>query len=313
MRVGRYFLLPATFLGAAVAATAVFGQPVPTTSPGQAAGSVPDFSGIWAHLTWPDVEPPVSGPGPVTNKSRPDGVSNVYLLIGDSTNPILKPEAAQVVKRAGEIALTGVTYPTPSNQCWPNGVPFIFWNIGMQMLQQPDRITILYSNDNESRVVRLNATHPAHVTPSWHGDSVGHYEGDTLVIDTVGIRSDRPFAMVDMYGTPHTAALHVIERYRLLDHEAAKAAEERGENGNFRLPESDTGFARDPNYKGKGLQLQFTVEDDGVFTTPWSAAIVYQRPLSPLGEWPEFVCSDNRHEYYAGKDTDVPRADKPDF
>jgi hypothetical protein len=136
---------------------------------------------------------------------------------------------------------------------------------------------------------------------------------DTMVIDTVGIRSDRPFAMVDMYGTPHTAALHVIERYRLLDHEAAKAAEERGENGNFRLPESDTGFARDPNYKGKGLQLQFTVEDDGVFTTPWSAAIVYQRPLSPLGEWPEFVCSDNRHEYYAGKDTDVPRADKPDF
>jgi hypothetical protein len=82
-------------------------------------------------------------------------------------------------------------------------------------------------------VVRVNATHPGHVTPSWNGDSVGRYEGDMLVIDTVGIRSDRPFAMVDMYGTPHTAALHVIERYRLLDHEAAKAAEERGENGNF--------------------------------------------------------------------------------
>jgi hypothetical protein len=61
-------------------------------------------------------------------------VSNVYLLIGDYTNPILKPEAAQIVKKAGEIALAGVTYPTPANQCWPNGVPFIFWNIGMQML-----------------------------------------------------------------------------------------------------------------------------------------------------------------------------------
>ena len=101
MRVGQYFLLPATFLGAAAAATAVFGQTVPT-SPGQAPASVPDFSGIWAHLTWPDVEAPVSGPGPVTNTSRPSGVSNVYLLIGDYTNPILKPEAAQVVKRAGE-------------------------------------------------------------------------------------------------------------------------------------------------------------------------------------------------------------------
>jgi hypothetical protein len=194
-----------------------------------------------------------------------------------------------------------------------NGVPFIFWNIGMQMIQQPDRIIILYSNDNESRVVRLNAPHPPHVTPSWHGDSVGHYEGGTLVIDTVGIKADRPFAMVDMYGTPHSEALHVVERYRLLDHDAAQEAEQRGENGNFRLPQSDTGFAPDPNYKGNGLELQFTVEDDGVFATPWSAAIVYQRPISSLGEWPEFVCADNRHEYYSGKDTNAPRGDKPDF
>ena len=50
------------------------------------------------------------------------------------------------------------------------------------------------------------------VTPAWYGDSVGHYEGDTLVIDTVGIKVG-PFAMVDMYGTPHSAALHVVERY----------------------------------------------------------------------------------------------------
>ncbi len=66
--------------------------------------------------------------------SHRNGVSNNYQLVGDYTNPILKPEAAQVVKRAGEFALGGVTYPTPSNQCWPGGVPFIFWNIGMQML-----------------------------------------------------------------------------------------------------------------------------------------------------------------------------------
>jgi hypothetical protein len=119
--------------------------------------------------------------------------------------------------------------------------------------------------------------------------------------------------MVDMYGTPHSEALHVVERYRLLDYEVAKEAEERGERGNFRLPGSDPGFARDPGYKGKGLQLEFTVEDEGVFTTPWSAAIVYQRPLSPLGQWPESVCADNPHEYYTGKDTAVPTAAKPDF
>jgi hypothetical protein len=50
--------------------------------------------------------------------------------------------------------------------------------------------------------VRMNEPHPAQVTPSWYGHSVGHYEGDTLVIDTVGVKTDRPYAMVDMYGTP---------------------------------------------------------------------------------------------------------------
>jgi hypothetical protein len=58
--------------------------------------------------------------------------------------------------------------------------------------------------------------------PSLYGDSVGHYERDTLVIDTVGVRTDRPFAMVDMYSTPFTEKLHVVERYRLLDYEDAK-------------------------------------------------------------------------------------------
>src|SRR5439155_10153572 len=116
--------------------------------------------------------------------------------------------------------------PTPSNQCWPGGVPFIFANIGMQMLQQPDTITIIYSNDHEVRHVRMNQSHPARVIPSWYGDSVGHYEGDTLLIDTVGIKIG-PFAMVDMYGTPHSPALHVVERYRLLDYEATKEAADR--------------------------------------------------------------------------------------
>src|SRR6202049_82337 len=106
------------------------------------------------------------------------------------------------------------------------------------MIQKRDSITFLYSFDHEVRHVRLNQSHPAQVTPSWYGDSVGHYEGDTLVIDTVGIKSDRPFAMIDMYGTPHTQALHVVERYRLLDYEAAKEAEERGEKENFRLAAS---------------------------------------------------------------------------
>jgi hypothetical protein len=131
------------------------------------------------------------------------------------------------VKKHGEISLTGVPYPTPSNQCWSGGVPFVLYNIGMQMLQRPDKITIIYSNDHEVRHVRMNQSHPEHVTPSWYGDSVGRYEGDTLVIDTVGVKIG-PFAMLDMYGTPHSPALHVVERYRLLDYATAKQVQERG-------------------------------------------------------------------------------------
>jgi hypothetical protein len=293
---------------ATAAAMPAWGQVV-AGSGTQNAASIPDFSGIWAHLTWPDFEPPPTGPGPVTNRSRRNGVSNTSQLVGDYTNPILKPQAAEVVKKHGEISLNGVPYPTPSNQCWPGGVPFVFWNIGMQMLQQPDKITILYSNDHEVRHVRMNQPHPAHVTPSWYGDSVGHYEGDTLVIDTVGVKIG-PFAMVDMYGTPYTHAIHVVERYRLLDYEAAKEAEERGQRELTRLQRSDPGFARNPGYKGKGLQLEFTVEDGGVFTMPWSAAISYRRPL---GEWPEMVCAENPHRYYPGKYAAGPIAEKPDF
>ena len=300
-------------LALAAAAMPAWGQVAPAVGPigsgTQNAASIPDFSGTWAHLSWPDFEPPLAGPGPVKNRSRRNGVANAYQLVGDYTNAILKPHAAEVVKKHGEISLSGVPYPTPSNHCWPGGVPFVLWNIGMQMLQQPDKITILYSNDHEVRHVRMNQLHPAHVTPSWYGDSVGHYEGDTLVIDTVGVKIG-PFAMVDMYGTPYTDALHVVERYRLLDYEAAKEAEERGQRENLRLRNSDPGFAPDPNYKGNGLQLQFTVEDEGVFTMPWSATITYRRPL---GEWPEMVCAENPHGYYPEKRTAVPIADKPDF
>jgi hypothetical protein len=179
----------------------------------------------------------------------------------------------------------------------------------MQMLQQPEKITFLYST-YQIRQVRLNEAHPRQVTPLWHGDSVGHYEGDTLVIDTVGIKADRPFAMVDMYGTPHTEALHVVERYRLIDYDAAKEALDRNAKENVRFRVGVITLDFDPNYKGKHLQLQFTVEDEGTFTTPWSATVTYGRPL---GEWPEFICAENPHEYYAGKDAEVPRAEKLDF
>jgi hypothetical protein len=100
--------------------------------------------------------------------------------------------------------------------------------------------------------VRLNQSHPEHVTLSWYGDAVGHYEGDTLVIDTVGIKADRPFAMVDLFGTPYTDKLHVVERYRLLGYEAAKGDLERAAKENWR-----PGGPVSPDYKDKYLQVHF--------------------------------------------------------
>ena len=71
----------------------------------------------------------------------------------------------------------------PRNQCWPGGVPFEFTNNIIQILQKQNEILILYNGDHQIRHVRLNQPHPARVTPSWYGDSVGHYEGDTLVVE----------------------------------------------------------------------------------------------------------------------------------
>jgi hypothetical protein len=270
--------------------------------------SIPDFSGIWAHPS--NFEPPASGPGPVLNRARRDGKSDPYLMVGDYTNPILKPQAAEVVKKHGEISLAGFAHPTPSTHCWPSGVPYIFFQLGMQMFQQADKIILLYLRDHEFRQVRLNQPHAARVTPSWYGDSVGHYEGDTLVIDTVGVKADRPLAMLDFFGTPYTQALHVVERYRLLDYEAAKEGLER--DAKERNPIPNTTMQVDKNYRGKYLQLLFTVDDPGVFTMPWwSATVTYGRPL---GEWEEHVCAEGTNRnFFPAKEAVFPTADKPDF
>jgi hypothetical protein len=314
MNVQRNSLFLNLLLSAAMAAVAgpAAAQPAPPAA-GQAdavkrsAAAIPDFSGVWRHGALPWLVPPASGPGPVTNRSRrqDSGVSNYGQLVGDHTNPILQSWAAEVVKKKGELSLAGVTYPSPSNQCWPEPVPFLFKHMAMAMLQLPDRIVMLFSEDHEVRQVRMNEPHPAQVTPSWHGDAVGHYEGDALVIDTVGIKADRPFAMIDLFGTPYTAKLHVVEHYQLRDHEAVKDALDRGAKENWR-PAGPV----NPNYNDKYLQIDFTIEDEGAFTTPWTATMVYLRDRL---EWPEVACAENTFGFHHDKDAAVPQADEPDF
>jgi len=286
---------------AALAAAPGLGQAAPA-----GAASVPNLSGVWAHASIPGFEPVQSGRTALKNLSRREGgVADNRELVGDYRNPILKPEAAEIVKKYGETSLAGIGYPTPRNQCWPGGVPFVFTTTAIEFLQTRDKVTILYFEDHEVRHIRMNQQHPAVVKPSWYGDSVGHFEGDTLVIDTVGIKIG-PHAMVDWYGTPRTAALHVIERYRLVDFERAKDGLERDRKENFQVQQDTI----DPNYKGKHLQLEFTVEDGGVFTAPWSATMTY-RPQTV--EWQESICSENPNKYGTEKDAEVPAAAKPDF
>jgi hypothetical protein len=165
-------------LAAATPALAQTATPAVGPAGGESNGAtpIPDLSRIWNHPSFPWFEPPASGPGPVTNRSRglqrpggatgsaaspptKDGVSNYDQLVGDYTNPILQPWAAEVVKKFGEISLAGVTYENPSNQCWPEPMPFIYKQFLVEIIQQPERITFVYSGNMDVRRVRLNQPH----------------------------------------------------------------------------------------------------------------------------------------------------------
>ena len=264
------------------------------------------FSRLWWHPSLPGLEPLASGPTSLINRSRLklNGASDYGQLVGDYTNPILKPETAAVVKKFGERSLAGEVYPNPANQCWPEPGTFIYKNFGLNILKnKPDELTFLYEGDHEVRHVRMNAAHRKNMKPSWYGDSVGHWEGDTLVVDTVGIKADRPYAMIDLYGTPYSKALHIVERIRLVGYEEAKEARARDVKENLYIPGVTI-----PDWRGNYLQVLVTVEDPNMFTTPWSATLTYAP--GPTA-WPEVVCAENPRDF-AG-DEDVPEAKTPDF
>lgn len=275
----------------------------------QTGAIVPNFSGMWGRNSFA-YEPPSAGLGPVENISRlPSGIRDRTTLVGDTTNPILTPEAARAVQRFGEMSRRGIGVPDPNNQCWPEGPPYIYRVLVNQIIQARDEIHILYTFDHQIRRIRLNQAHPAHVTPSWYGDSVGHFEGDVLVVDTVGVKLG-PFSMIDRLGTPYSESLHVVERFRLIERDAADMVMRRNEQENGRIGPDGGGGRVDPNDAGKGLQVEFTVEDPKTFTAPWSATVTFRRTIDP---WDERVCAENLHNFGVAPDPKVPTADKPDF
>ena len=272
---------------------------------------VPDFSGTWGRNTF-NFEPPDRGPGPIVNLNRLGKYKGYTLvdgdpvpLVGDYNNPILRPETAAVVKKNGEYSESGHDVPDPSNQCGAYSPPYLFSiSQGFQFLQFRDELLILYTQDDQVRHVRMNGSHPRNVKPTPMGDAVAHYEGDTLVIDTVGVEV-APYTVVDRFGTPQSDAMHVVERYRLIDAKEGKAALAKHTS-----VEGTTGpIAIDPD-ANKALRVELTIEDPKIFTGTWYANVTFPRVIRG---WNEGVCADNNVDMFHLGDTHIPTAEIPDF
>jgi hypothetical protein len=234
--------------------------------------------------------PPPSGPGPVTFDKRHPYVDNGVARrthtqptyrVADLANPILQPWAVEQMRKANEEVLAGKVPFRPRESCYPGGVPgFLVYNLAFadRFLQAARQVTLINPGGPELRRIYLDVPHSEKVTPSWYGESVGHYEGgDTLVVDTIGL-STKTF--VDNYRTPHTDRLHVVERFKM------------------------TGG-------GAMLEVLVAVDDPGAFTMPWSAMQRFRRVHA--GPMPEDICAENNINPFSFAVVPVPQADKPDF
>jgi hypothetical protein len=252
--------------------------------------------------------PPPSGPGPVQqDPARPYVTNDEFRVTGrqptqqlaDLSAPILQPWAREVVRKRNEIVLSGKPANTPQASCWPVGVPgFLLRPMtqAMYFIQTPKVVVMILSSKQEVRHIYLTDKHSANVKPSWYGESIGRYEGNTLIVDTIGV-DERTW--VDGFGTPHTRDLHVIERFHLIE-------------------------------DGAVLEANVRVEDPGAFTMPWSGiqrfrqyeAAVRQMPIeriaqlasAPEGPLRELICAENPNSFFANQPAlQIPVALKPDF
>jgi len=224
-------------------------------------------------------------PGPTTGDpahpyysnatARRLGVSSNY-RVADLTNPNVKPWAKEIMKRENEKVLGGGIGFTARSSCMLAGVPTFAAFAAVQpiyFVQTPKQVLMIFEGDAQVRHVYLDVPHSEDPKPSWYGESVGHYEDDTLVIDTIGLNNK---TFLDNYRTPHTEKLHVVEQWKVLD--------------------------------DNKLELRFTVDDPDTFITPWTGAFRFHRVQR--SEMPyEEVCAENNNQF----EYHVPVAQKPDF
>jgi hypothetical protein len=249
---------------------------------------VPDFSSNlagWVGLNGggPFYESaPGHVPGPIVSDPAhpfiPNGAGEQpSFRIADLSNPNLMPWVKERMKKDIDEIIAGKKSAfTAQSSCVPAGVPFFMGYGGpdpIVFLQTPKEIWMIWQEDNQVRRVFMDRPHSANVKPSWYGESVGHYEGDTLVIDTIGLNDK---TVVDIYRTPHTEKLHVVERWRMVD-------------------------------GGKMMEVVFTVDDPDSFYQPWTAMRRY-RHVEQQGT--EKICAENNTNLF---DYHMPTAEKPDF
>jgi hypothetical protein len=152
----------------------------------------------------------------------------------------------------------------PFMQCFPPGVPRIYLEAGypMQISQLPDRVIMLFEYDHFYRQIYMDGrAHPKDIDPTWMGHAIGKWDGDTLVVDTVGF-NDKTW--LDRVGHPHSEALHVVERIHRIGHDV--------------------------------LQDDITIDDPKTYTKPWTGQKTWK--LSPGVDLVEDVCLDMGSDYF---------------
>ncbi|HUK01060.1 MAG TPA: hypothetical protein VLW26_02165 [Steroidobacteraceae bacterium] len=162
----------------------------------------------------------VAPPGSAAPNADPHNFEGVWWLQGyeymlgpePGVPPPLKPEYMKVLERRIRAKNAGTPEADASTQCFPHGMPRVMESpYPIEIVQTPGRLTILHEVAHNIRRIWLNRDHPKDVPLTFLGDSVGHWEGDTLVVDTVGL-NDRTF--IDDEGSSHSTQEHVIERFK---------------------------------------------------------------------------------------------------
>jgi hypothetical protein len=196
------------------------------------AGSAPDLTGVW-----------------LIDHFQP-------AIFPKGTTPPFTPWGEERFKKAD----TKVN--DPNLACLPHGLPRLMYvPLPMEIFQVPDKVLVYVEAGNQLRQIHMNRGHREDIGPTYNGDSVGKWDGDTLVVDTVGFND---ITWLDHAGLPHSEDLHVVERIHRVDHDT--------------------------------LVDDFTIEDAKAYTKPWKASQTYH--LKPGWEIAEYVCDNNKYVYH---------------